>query len=51
MIDGFKDHQALSRSLQIKDFLIISEAREILISQSLAEKIEITVPWQTTIVK
>ena len=51
MIDGFNDHQALSRSLQIRDFLIISEAREILVSQSLAEKIKITVPWPTTIVK
>jgi len=51
MIDGFKDHRRLARSLQIRDFLIISEAREIVVSQSLAEKIEITVPWPTTIVK
>ena len=51
MIDGFKDYRALAGSLQIRDFLIISEAREIVVSQSLAKKIEITVPWPTTIVK
>ena len=51
MIDGFHGYQDLVTALEIEDFLIISEAREILVSHSFAEKIEITVSWPTTIIK
>ena len=50
MIDGLRGNHDLALALQIKDFLVISENREIVISRSLAEKIEITVPWPTTII-
>jgi thiamine biosynthesis lipoprotein len=50
MIDGLRDNHELALTLQIKDFLVISEHREIVMSRSLAEKIEITVPWPTTII-
>lgn len=50
MIDGLHGHHDLALSLQIQDYLVISEQREIIVSRSLAEKIEITVPWPTTIV-
>jgi thiamine biosynthesis lipoprotein len=50
MIDGLRGYHGLAASLQIQDFLVISEQREIIVSRSLAEKIEITVPWPTTIV-
>ena len=50
MIDGLHGHHRLASSLQIQDFLVISEQREIIMSRSLAEKIEISAPWPTTIV-
>jgi hypothetical protein len=50
MIDGLRGHHDLALSLQIEDFLLISESREIIMSRSLAEKIEITVPWPVTII-
>jgi thiamine biosynthesis lipoprotein len=50
MIDGLRGHHDLALSLQIEDFLLISENREIIMSRSLAEKIEITVPWPITII-
>jgi len=50
MIDGLRGHRDLVLSLQIEDFLLISEKREIVMSRSLAEKLEIMVPWPVTIV-
>ncbi len=50
MIDGFQGYQELALALQIEDFLIVSETREILISQALAKKIKVTVSWPTTII-
>ena len=50
MIDGLQGYHDLAFSLQIQDYLVISEQREIIISRSLAEKIEITAPWPITIV-
>jgi hypothetical protein len=50
MIDGLRGHHDLALSLQIEDFLLISENREIVMSRSMAEKIEITVPWPVTII-
>ena len=50
MIDGLRDNHRLASSLQIDDFLVIGEKREIIVSRSLAEKIEITAPWPVTII-
>lgn len=50
MIDGFRGHHDITSSLQIEDFLVISEKREIIISRSLAATIEITVPWPITVI-
>jgi thiamine biosynthesis lipoprotein len=50
MIDGLRQYRELSRSLQVEDFLIISEAREILISRTLAERVQMMTNWPLTIV-
>jgi thiamine biosynthesis lipoprotein len=50
MIDGLQRHRELSKSLGIKDFLVISESREIQISQSLAQKIDILTHWPVIII-
>ena len=50
MIDGRDQARELSHSLDIEDFLIISETREIQISHSLAQKIEILTHWPVTII-
>ena len=50
MIDGFHGYRELAASLQIDDFLVVSEKREILLSSSLAEKIEIKTSWPVSIV-
>jgi thiamine biosynthesis lipoprotein len=50
MIDGMRRPRELSKALEIDDYLIISEAREILISRSFAQKVEITSRWPTTII-
>lgn len=50
MIDGLHRHRELSQALGIKDFLIISESREIQISQSLAQKIDILTHWPVIII-
>ena len=50
MIDGLQSYHGLALSLQIQDYLLISEQREIIVSRSLAEKIEITAPWPIRIV-
>ncbi len=50
MIDGFNTAPDLASSLQVNDFLLISDQREILVSRSLADKIQIRVPWPLKIV-
>ena len=50
MIDGLQRHRELSRALGVNDFLIISESREIQISQSLAQKIDILTHWPVIII-
>jgi hypothetical protein len=50
MIDGLRGHHDLALSLQIEDFLLISEKREIIMSRSMAGKIEIIAPWPVTII-
>jgi thiamine biosynthesis lipoprotein ApbE len=50
MIDGLSQAGELSHSLDIEDFMIISESREILISQSFAQKIEILNHWPVRII-
>jgi len=50
MIDGAGQPGELSHSLEIEDFLIISESREILISRSFAQKIDVLTRWPVTII-
>jgi thiamine biosynthesis lipoprotein len=50
MIDGTGQSRELSHSLEIEDFLIISESREILISRSFAQKVDILSRWPVTII-
>jgi len=41
MIDGLNNHRSLARSLGIKDYMIVDEDQRIIISDSLANKIEL----------
>ena len=50
MIDGRRRPLELASSLAIDDFLIVSETREILLSRSFAQKVEILGHWPTTII-
>lgn len=50
MIDGLRKTVDLALSLGIDDFLIVSESREILVSRSLFDKLEINLPWPVKIV-
>ncbi|HUV20513.1 MAG TPA: FAD:protein FMN transferase [Gammaproteobacteria bacterium] len=50
MIDGTSHPRELSQSLEIKDYLIISETREIQISRSFAQKIDILTHWPVIII-
>ncbi len=50
MINGFQEHRELAKSLDIEDFIVIGESREIVVSRSLANKIKIAVSWPTTII-
>lgn len=50
MIDGLRKTANLALSLGVDDFLIVSESREILVSRSFFEKLEIKLPWPVTIV-
>jgi hypothetical protein len=45
MIDGVNNHRSLAKSLGIKDYLIISEDKKIIITRSFAQKIDITSDW------
>ena len=50
MINGFRGHRELAKSLDIEDFIVIGESREIVVSRTLADKIKIAVSWPTTII-
>ena len=50
MVDGVNGHKLLSDTLEIDDYLIITESREILSSRSMAEKLEFTTNWPIKIV-
>lgn len=50
MIDGIDNHRSLAKSLGIRDYLIVSEDRKIIITRSFAEKIHITSDWPVTYV-
>lgn len=50
MIDGMRRPRELSRALEIDNYLIVSETREILISRSFAQKVEILSRWPTRII-
>ena len=51
MIDGLRKSRELALSLEVDDFLIISESREILVTRSFFDKLEINAPWPIKIVK
>jgi len=50
MIDGIHNSRKLALSLGIKDYLIVSESREIRVSGSFAEKLEIEPGWKVEII-
>ena len=50
MIDGIENHRSLAKSLGIKDYLIVSQDRKIIITRSLANKIDLTSDWPVTFV-
>lgn len=50
MIDGMRRHRELSESLQVDDYLIVSESREIIVSRSFADKLELTSSWPVKII-
>ena len=50
MIDGIRRHRDLSKSLQVDDYLIISESREIILTRSFAEKLELKSSWPINII-
>lgn len=50
MIDGLRSYHGLASSLQIEDYLLISEQREIIMSRSMADKVKITASWPISIV-
>lgn len=50
MIDGINRHSELATALQVKDYLIVSQSREIILSRSLANKLEMLSSWPVTIV-
>ena len=50
MVDGVNGHKRLSEALEIEDYLIITESREILSSRSMAGKLEFSTNWPIKIV-
>ena len=50
MIDGIENHHSLAQSLGIKDYLIVSEDKKIIITRSLANKIDLSSDWPVTLV-
>ena len=50
MIDGARRPAELAAALAVSDFLVVSERREILLSEAMSEKIQLKVNWPTKIV-
>ena len=50
MIDGIRRHRELSQSLQVEDYLIVSQSREIIVSRSFADKLELKSSWPVKII-
>ena len=50
MIDGIHNSRKLALSLGVKDYLIVSESREIRVSGPFAEKLEIGPGWEVEII-
>lgn len=50
MIDGLRKSRELALSLDVQDFLVIAESRQLLASRSFADKLEIRVRWPVEIV-
>ena len=50
MIDGAGSPLQLSRALGIEDYLVIDDARQILISRSFAQKVQILTKWPVRII-
>lgn len=50
MIDGIDRHRELAESLQVQDYLIVSESREIILSRSFADQISISSRWPQRII-
>ncbi len=51
MIDGWQNHESLASSLGITDYLIISQDIEIIVSRSLADKIEFLIDTENVVVR
>jgi len=51
MIDGLMDHRALAGSLGVEDYMTIDEQQRIIISASLAQKIELAADTVVTVVE
>ncbi|HMB72178.1 MAG TPA: FAD:protein FMN transferase, partial [Gammaproteobacteria bacterium] len=50
MIDGMHNSRKLALSLGVEDFLVISESREIRVSGTLAEKLQVEPGWKVKII-
>ena len=50
MIDGARRPVELATTLAVRDYLVVSDEQEILLSRSMAEKIRLNVNWPTRIV-
>ena len=50
MIDGARRPAELARALGIDDYLVIDDAREVLISRSFAQKVQILARWPSKII-
>ena len=50
MIDGWKNHDSLANSLGVTDYLIVNQDMEIIVSRSLADKIEFLIDMGDVVV-
>ena len=50
MIDGFRQYRSLTESLQFTDFLLLNEAKQILVSRSMLDRLQLKTNWPVKIV-
>jgi len=50
MISGLENPQSLAQSLGVDDYLVVSEDQEIIISRSLADKLEVIIDLPVRII-